>query len=285
MWTFTAGNTNMNRFERMMEHKGHLERLAQARTGINNKKPKKPSFLEKGMIEPGSRMERALQIRNDNHSLYKRMYDLMKKFSPYHPIKNKIKNCPAYELLTYHRLRKNIDIKNTNNKLHNRYVSARPTYNAKKLAKDYKYCVYLENNISQNRNRINPNLDFISYSKFYKNIKDIYSFQNRGNRGFNKSVSQYESRCSTMDNNRLMNNNNDEWFKDNRNVSTVAKFKRPNSCKPNIVVTYDFQDSQMGTEAAFNNTSYKSTFKTKPHSGKTRTNGSASTNVITVTSP
>lgn len=32
MWNnITHGNTNMNKFERLMEHKGHLERLAQTK--------------------------------------------------------------------------------------------------------------------------------------------------------------------------------------------------------------------------------------------------------------
>lgn len=38
MWNnITHGNTNMNKFERLMEHKGHLERLAQTRNVIDTK--------------------------------------------------------------------------------------------------------------------------------------------------------------------------------------------------------------------------------------------------------
>ena len=45
MWNnIPPANTNMNKFECLMAHKGHLERLAQARKVINNKKPKTPSF-------------------------------------------------------------------------------------------------------------------------------------------------------------------------------------------------------------------------------------------------
>ena len=44
MWNnITHGNTNMNRFERLMEHKGHLERLAQAK--CNKYKKSKNSFF------------------------------------------------------------------------------------------------------------------------------------------------------------------------------------------------------------------------------------------------
>ena len=283
MWHIHHGNTIMNRFERLMEHKGHLERLAQIKTGINNKTPKTPSFIEKRMIEPGSRMERALKIKYENQVIYKRMFDLMNKLSPYNPIKTKPSKCPAFELLTYHRLKKNIDIKKVNNKLHNRYLSAKSTYNTNKLNEEYKFCQYLEKNISENNNRANPNIEFISFNKFNKNIINCSKYlKKRCNSSLNNSMEQFESYYSTK-NNVLNYNKNDEWFKDNNKISKKNKFRRPNSCKPTLAVSKDIQESEQYTEQ-FNNTSSKS-YKTKPTSGKTRTNGSVSTNVMTVTSP
>ena len=284
MWHLTSGNTNMTRFERFMEHRGHLERLAQIKTGINNKQPKTPSFIAKGMINPGSRMERALKIKYENQVIYNRMYDLLNRLSPYNRLKTKPSKCPAYELLTYHRLRKNLDIKIENNKLHKRYVSAKPTYVTNKLKKEYKYCQYLEKNISENRNRANPNIEFIGFKKFNQNIINCNKFiKNRSNSSLNNSLDQFGSYYSTKAS-AFSNCKDDGWFKGNSKISKKKKFKRPNSCKPNIAVSKDIQEqSELYTEQ-FNNTSAKS-FKTKPTSGKTRTNGSASTNVVTVTSP
>ena len=42
----------------------------------------------------------------------------MNKTSPYNQINNIPSKCPAFELLSYHRLKKNKKIKKVNNKLH-----------------------------------------------------------------------------------------------------------------------------------------------------------------------
>ena len=171
MWNnITHGNTNMNRFERLMEHKGHLERLAQIKKVINTQNPKKPSFITKKMINPGSRMERALKIQYENQVIINRMYGIKNKRSPYSPCMNIPSKCPAFELLTYHRLKKNVTLKTENDKLYKRFTFARPTYNVRKLVDEYEYSKYLEKNISQNRNRINPNLEFISFERFNQKI-------------------------------------------------------------------------------------------------------------------
>ena len=84
MWNnITHGNTNMNKFERLMEHKGHLERLTQAKKVINTKNPITPSFITKKMINPGTKMERAMKINYENHLIYNRMYGISCKNSPY----------------------------------------------------------------------------------------------------------------------------------------------------------------------------------------------------------
>ena len=80
--------------------------------------------------------------------------------------------CPAFELLTHNRLRKNFTLKSENEKLYRRFAFARPTYNVQKLDDEYEYFKYLEKNISQNRNRINPNLEFISFEKFNEKIRN-----------------------------------------------------------------------------------------------------------------
>jgi hypothetical protein len=299
MWNnITHGNTNMNRFERLMEHKGHLERLAQIKKVINTKNPKTPSFISKKMINPGSRMERALKIHYENQVIYNRMYDISNKKSPYSACMNIPSKCPAYDLLTHHRLRKNYTIKTENEKLFKRFAFARPTYNVQKLDQEYEYSKYLENNISKNRNRINPNLEFISFEKFnekirnrsfYGKIKKLKSNNISLNDSFEKAQSCYSTRKSLMPSLTVNHNVNEEWFKKSQfdnNINNIGniespKMKRPNSCKPNIVINRELQEASdiFNSEPGYN-VSYK-TYKTKPASGKTRTNGSYSTNVMT----
>ena len=158
MWNnILPANTKMNKFECLMVHKGHLERLAQARKVINTKKPKIPSFLLKGIRNQGIAKEREMKIQYENRVLFNRMYEISKNFSPYSKNLNIPSHCPAYELLSYHRLKKNRIIKVENNKLYKRFNFAKPTLTADKLNQEYEYNQYLESNISQNKNRVNPN--------------------------------------------------------------------------------------------------------------------------------
>jgi len=301
MWNnIPPANTNMNKFERLMVHKGHLERLAQIKKVVNTKKPKIPSFLSKGIRDPGIRMEKELKIQYENKIIFARMYEIRKHFSPYSACNNIPSQCPAYELLSYHRLKKNRVITKENNKLYKRFTFTRPTLNAEKFNKEYQYYQYLEGNISQNKNRINPNLDFIEFEKFNKRIKNYNSDFRKNNRKININLDEsLQNSKSVYDTNRkeviipsLTNYNyksNLEWFNnnnddndDNMEFKEKIKQKRPNSSRPTaIVINREIQDgSEVFTSEFFGNYSNK-THRNKPASGKTRTNGSYSTNIMT----
>ena len=300
MWNnIPPANTNMNKFERLMVHKGHLERLALIKKVVNTKKPKIPSFLSKGIRDPGIRMEKELKIQYENKIIFDRMYEIRKHFSPYSACNNIPSQCPAYELLSYHRLKKNRVITKENNKLYKRFTFTRPTLNAEKFNKEYQYYQYLEGNISQNKNRINPNLDFIEFEKFNKRIKNYNSDFRKNNRNININLDEsLQNSKSVYDTNRkeviipsLTNYNyksNLEWFNnnnddndDNMEFKEKIKQKRPNSSRPTaIVINREIQDgSEVFTSEFFGNYSNK-THRNKPASGKTRTNGSYSTNIM-----
>ena len=163
MWNNTIGNTNMNKFERLMEHKGHLERLAQTKKVINTNNPLTPSFYVKKMINRGLKMEKALKINYENIKIYNKMYQIKAKNSPYSACENVPSKCPAFELLEYHRKKKSGVILTENNKLYKRFTTTKSTFNIQKLEKEYEYSKYLQKNISQNKNRINPNLEFVVF--------------------------------------------------------------------------------------------------------------------------
>ena len=280
MWNLTRGNTKMNHFECLMDYKNYLERLSQTRTVLDTKTPQTPSFILKKMIEPGSRMERALKIKYENEVIYKRMQNLMNKKSPYHPTNTAPSKCPAYELLSYHRLKKNKSIKKENNKLHNRYMSAKPTYNTQKLNDEYNYSKYLQKNISQNKNFTNPNLDFIGFNSFNKKLFGNNNSSKKVNNdsSLNNSLEYNGSYCSTQRiNNNSNYNKNDEWFKNNKTQN--AKLKRPNSCKPNIIIP---EIPKYSETLDLYNSPLSKNYGTKPTSSRTRTNGSSTTNPMTM---
>ena len=305
MWNnIPPANTKMNKFECLMVHKGHLERLAQARKVINTKKPKIPSFLLKGIRNQGIAKEREMKIQYENRVLFNRMYEISKNFSPYSKNLNIPSHCPAYELLSYHRLKKNRIIKVENNKLYKRFNFAKPTLTADKLNQEYEYNQYLESNISQNKNRVNPNLAFVDYEKFNKRIKNINSASTKHNRrimiNLDKSLQNSKNILDNINSKSelmpsLTNYNykqNMEWISnitENENIvnnnidfKERIKQKRPHSSKPTaIVINREFiNDSKVFNSEQLGNNSNKLN-RNKPASGKTRTNGSYSTNIMT----
>ena len=305
MWNnIPPANTKMNKFECLMVHKGHLERLAQARKVINTKKPKIPSFLLKGIRNQGIAKEREMKIQYENRVLFNRMYEISKNFSPYSKNLNIPSHCPAYELLSYHRLKKNRIIKVENNKLYKRFNFAKPTLTADKLNQEYQYNQYLESNISQNKNRINPNLEFVDYEKFNKRIKNINSASTKHNRkimiNLDKSLQNSKNILDNINSKSelmpsLTNYNykqNMEWISNitdnepiiNNNIDFKERIKqkRPHSSKPTaIVINREFiNDSKVFNSEQLGNNSNKLN-RNKPASGKTRTTGSYSTNIMT----
>ena len=304
MWNnIPPANTSMNKFECLMTHKGHLERLAQIKKVVNTKKPKVPSFLSKGIRNPGITKERELKIQYENKIIFDRMYEIRKHFSPYSAELNIPSQCPAYELLSYHRLKKNRVIRKENNKLYKRFTFTKPTLNAEKFNQEYQYYQYLESNISQNKNRVNPNLDFIEFEKFNKRIKNYNPDFRKNNRKMkinlddslqnSKSVydiNKKEAMIPSLTNYNYksnidwFSNNNTEDNDDNIDFKEKIKQKRPNSSRPTaIVINREVLDgSEVFTSEFFGNYSNK-THRNKPASGKTRTNGSYSTNIMTST--
>ena len=305
MWNnIPPANTKMNKFECLMVHKGHLERLAQARKVINTKKPKIPSFLLKGIRNQGIAKEREMKIQYENRVLFNRMYEINKHFSPYSKNLNIPSHCPAYELLSYHRLKKNRIIKVENNKLYKRFNFTKPTLTADKLNQEYEYNQYLESNISQNKNRVNPNLAFVDYEKFNKRIKNINSASTKHNRkimiNLDKSLQNSKNILDNINSKSelmpsLTNYNykqNMEWISNitdnepiiNNNIDFKERIKqkRPHSSKPTaIVINREFiNDSKVFNSEQLGNNSNKLN-RNKPASGKTRTNGSYSTNIMT----
>lgn len=304
MWNnIPPANTNMNKFECLMAHKGHLERLAQITKVINTKHPKIPSFLAKGQRNPGMSKEREIKIEYENKIIFDRLYEIRKKYSPYSACVNIPSHCPAYELLSYHRLKKNKIITKENNKLYKRFTFTRPTLNLDKLNKQYQYNQYLESNISQNKNRLNPNLDFIEFEKFNKRIRSYNSDFKKNIRKININLdNSLQNSKALYDNKKEVlipslttnynNKNNLEWFSNNDtendnntelDFKEKLKQKRPNSSKPTaIVINREIQDNSKVFNSEFlANNSRKANRNNKPSSGRTRTNGSYSTNIMT----
>ena len=296
MWNLVSGNTNMNKFERFMNHKGHLERLAQSKKTINTKKPKTPSFFAKKKINPGYRLERAMKILYENKVLFGKMYNIHNKMSPYSIKMNLPSKCPAFVSLPNQKYREKVVISNENKKLFKRLAYVKSSYNILRLANDYQYNQYLENNISKNNNRTNPNLNYITYENFNKRIRSK-SFINKTKKkwdNFKKnSLQGYtgQNSCKTIIYNyyddlaKIYENNNNNAINNDLSNGTRKKrlkLRRPHSCRNNIFGKniQIYENSNILSSDTVNSV-FPSNYKNKPNSSKTRTNMSYSTKAIT----
>ena len=290
MWrNTTSGNTNMNKFERLMEHKGHLERLSQVKKVIDNNHPKIPSFFNMKR-NTNAQKERALKIQYENQVLINKMYDIKNKISPYSQ-KITPSSCPAYELLSYHRLKKNISLKNENNRIFRKFLFIQPTYNIDKIEKEYQYRKYIEKNISKNRNRTNPNLNFNTFEEFNKKIRNktfynnVYNHMRNKNLDIDQGIKKYYYSTSRFNPYLLSENGLEEQKNDNYygiNIINSGNMKRPNSCNPHLMAKRKKlkELSEIYQSSNAYNDSQK-IIRNKLNSGKKRANISRSTNACT----
>ena len=55
MWNVTFTNPNLNKWHRLLEHKGHLERMTLAKKMIDDSKPDQPKFFKNGAANIASK--------------------------------------------------------------------------------------------------------------------------------------------------------------------------------------------------------------------------------------
>lgn len=172
MWNVTNyGNLNMNKFERLMSHKGHLERIACTRKMIDTKRPIIPSFLQSKFYKKRHQYEKNLIVDYQNKVIMDKMIYISKHRSPYSQQENIPKRCPAFEKTIYNKNKYQNFVDIENQKLKKRFMSARPHYKSKNLDTEYNDCTKkIEKNISENRNFRNPNINFATPAQFKKNL-------------------------------------------------------------------------------------------------------------------
>ena len=254
MWNVTFTNPNLNKWHRLLEHKGHLERMTLAKKMIDDSKPDQPKFFKNGAANIASKREWKRKINIDNIILYNKMYELSVHPSPYNKILNKPQECPAFKKMSYNKWRKAKDLEIENRKLKKRFTSAKPSINAKKLDDEYNnYNVYLKNNIKKGKGEKNPNLGFVTWSAFKKNlkinierekmdIKDFIELQNKSKTSstfknnskskINNTIrpSSAKTNFSSINNNTGMNNSNSY-----KTLTNNKKFNIERTYEPQLI--------------------------------------------------
>jgi hypothetical protein len=251
MWNVTFTNPNLNKWHRLLEHKGHLERMTLAKKMIDDSKPDQPKFFKNGAANIASKREWKRKINIDNVILYNKMYELSVHPSPYNKILNKPQECPAFKKMSYNKWRKAKDLEIENRKLKKRFTSAKPSINAKKLDDEYNnYNVYLKNNIKKGKGEKNPNLGFVTWSAFKKNlkinierekmdIKDFIELQNKS-----KTSSTFKNNSKSKINNTIRPSSaktNFSSINNNTGMNNSNSYKTLTNKKFNIERTYESQ--------------------------------------------
>jgi hypothetical protein len=251
MWNVTFTNPNLNKWHRLLEHKGHLERMTLAKKMIDNSKPDQPKFFKNGAANIASKREWKRKINIDNIILYNKMYELSVHPSPYNKILNEPQKCPAFQKMSYNKWRKAKDLEIENRKLKKRFTSAKPSINAKKLDDEYNnYNVYLKNNIKKGKGEKNPNLGFVTWSAFKKNlkinierekmdIKDFIELQNKS-----KTSSTFKNNSKSKINNTIRPSSaktNFSSINNNTGMNNSNSYKTLTNKKFNIERTYESQ--------------------------------------------
>jgi hypothetical protein len=97
MWSLLSSNRKCQEHERFYQHKAHLERIVTIKPCISTKEPKKPGFLFRKVKKEQEDEEKLIKIQYENGLIVKKIIDLETHFNQYHPKKNKIKGCPAFD--------------------------------------------------------------------------------------------------------------------------------------------------------------------------------------------
>jgi hypothetical protein len=221
---------------------------------IDDSKPDQPKFFKNGAANIASKREWKRKINLDNVILYNKMYELSVHPSPYNKILNKPTPCPAFQKMSYNKWRKAKDLEIENRKLKKRFTSAKPSINAKKLDDEYNnYNVYLKNNIKKGKGEKNPNLGFVTWSAFKKNLKinierekmDINdfielqnksktssTFKNNSKSKINNTIrpSSAKTNFSSINNNTGMNNSNSY-----KTLTNNKKFNIERTYEPELI--------------------------------------------------
>jgi hypothetical protein len=210
MWNVTYTNPNLNKWHRLLEHKGHLERMTLAKKMIDNSKPNQPKFFKNGAANIASKREWKRKINIDNSLLYKKMHELSIHPSPYNKILNEPTPCPAFQRMNYNKWRKAKDLEIENKKLKKRFTSAKPSVNSRKLDNEFNhYTTYLSNNIKKGKGEKNPNIDFITWDTYKKRLKICIERENMDIKDFielqNKSKTSSAFKNSKSKNNTINN--------------------------------------------------------------------------------
>ena len=213
MWRLRKNNLVINEKDKLFVHKVHLERLLQAKTHIQNKGPETPYFMKNQLSKKETLRVKEKKRCYENGILFSRLYKINNSMSPYSR-SNTPAYCPAFDKKKHNfdKIEKKREIQKYNQFLFKRLINEKSFYPVKRLLNMNDYEIYLKSIIRRQRNA-NPNINFVTFNQFKKNIYRNYKLQ-RSN-----SAKAFQSRPIDYISGDLYEKSNNNINDDNNNYT------------------------------------------------------------------
>ena len=177
MWRIRKNNLLINEKDKLFVHKVHLERLLHAKTHIQNQGPETPYFMKNKLSKKEILRVKENKRCYENSIIFSRLLEINNAISPYSK-SNRPAYCPAFDKKKHNfdKIEKQKEIHKHNQFLFNRLISEKPFYPTQHLFDVNNFENYLRGNI-QRQHLPNPNLRFVTFKQFKKNIIRNYKLK------------------------------------------------------------------------------------------------------------
>ena len=230
MWRFRKNNLLINEKDKLFVHKVHLERLLHSKTHIQNKGPETPYFMKNKLSKKEVMRVREKKRCYENSIIFSRLLEINKALSPYSK-SNKPEYCPAFDKKKHNfdKKEKLDGIYKHNQFLFKRLINEKPFYPTQHLFEVNDFENYLRGNIKR-QHFDNPNLRFVTFKQFKKNIIQNYNLKRSNSAKAFKPIEDSKNEVYYLDNNyNVSNYNNGIGYNRSYNNILMSKNKKHNN--------------------------------------------------------
>ena len=177
MWRVRKNNLLINNKDKLFVHRVHLERLLNAKTHIQNKGTETPYFMKNHLSNRELLRQKEWKRCHDNAQMFSRLMEINNSISEYSKTYRPM-YCASFDRKKYDfdkiERKRNIDKENTF--LFWRLVREKPFYSTSQILSSTGFEAYLKEIIKRQRTD-NPNMFFVTFNQFKKNIKKNYKLK------------------------------------------------------------------------------------------------------------
>ena len=177
MWRIRKNNLLINDKDKLFVHRVHLERLLHAKTHIKNKGPEIPYFMKNNLSKKELIRVNERKRCYENALIFSRLLEINNSISPYSKTYRPL-YCPSFDKKKYDfdKSEKRRNLYKQNSFIYSRLIHEKSYYPTNRLLNTNNFEIYLRDIIKRQRSD-NPNINFVTFSQFKKNIKKSYKLK------------------------------------------------------------------------------------------------------------